>query len=518
MKCLIVDDEFSARDALKRMGQWSKFGISCILEAENGRQALQIIEAEQPEIMITDMKMEMMDGAELLQCVSSLPTPPVTLVISGYSDFAFMHRAITSDVVDYLLKPVSANTFNQSLERVVRKYRGYHALEAVASSSERKASIRSAIVNEMSSYPAVQLFLRTHPRYVLFGLRVVAFTKVCREKFNGIPDLFYYMLQCDLETQLEEHFHIQVVRLLGGEIGALTCMVAPKELTSVPEIERMICAILNQIAAQHQICIALGVSAEASGADELDDRLHQIHSLVSRAHLTGRNEVCMARKDEAYAPAPIIDENALKKLLVSGETAQAVEFMLSHLTALKTSGHLCYHTLKKAWNSLQHVLQDQLAFLNMELQAADELTQSQQRLQLEEAICDFSAIGQLLTDDIEPFSACFDNGNKLVHRMRAYVEAHYSEKIGLDTLAKEFFISKEYASRIFSKELGTTFVNYLTNVRLEQACRLLLSSEHSISAIADLTGFKESAYFTRVFQKKYGLTPKEYRRSHGGVS
>jgi YesN/AraC family two-component response regulator len=101
--------------------------------------------------------------------------------------------------------------------------------------------------------------------------------------------------------------------------------------------------------------------------------------------------------------------------------------------------------------------------------------------------------------------------NALLTDMCAYIDQHYPERVGLSTLSERFYISREYVSRIFQKGLHTTFVNHLTEVRLRHVCRLLLTSNHSISQIADETGFKEAGYMIRVFKKTYGVTPKEYR-------
>ena len=105
--------------------------------------------------------------------------------------------------------------------------------------------------------------------------------------------------------------------------------------------------------------------------------------------------------------------------------------------------------------------------------------------------------------------------NSLIRQMCDYIDSHYAEKLNLNTLSEKFYISREYASRIFKKEIDTTFINYLTDVRLKHACHLLVHTDLSVATIADRTGFRESGYLIRVFRKMYGLTPKEYRENKG---
>lgn len=117
MKAIIIDDEHMVREAIHILGHWSSLGIDNIFEASNAMEALDIIQKEKPEIIITDMKMPMMSGKDLLMELDKRDLHPQIIVVSGFSDFDFTHQAIRSCVVDYILKPIDEQELNDALSR-----------------------------------------------------------------------------------------------------------------------------------------------------------------------------------------------------------------------------------------------------------------------------------------------------------------------------------------------------------------------------------------------------------------
>lgn len=118
-KVLIIDDIALVRDAIKILGQWDVFDISEIYEAENAQKGLSIIQTKKPDIIITDMKMPVMDGTALLQYIEAEHIPGKVIGISGFSDFSYMRTAIKSGVVDYILKPIDQQDLNNAISAAI---------------------------------------------------------------------------------------------------------------------------------------------------------------------------------------------------------------------------------------------------------------------------------------------------------------------------------------------------------------------------------------------------------------
>lgn len=119
MKALIVDDERNVRNVLRQLGEWDRLGITEILEAANGVEALGIIEHEKPDIVLTDIKMPKMSGMELIEEINQLPFKGKIILVTGYDDYTFMRKAIQLNSFDYLLKPIEEEAFQAVLEKVV---------------------------------------------------------------------------------------------------------------------------------------------------------------------------------------------------------------------------------------------------------------------------------------------------------------------------------------------------------------------------------------------------------------
>lgn len=123
MKVLIIDDVALVRDAVRMLGKWDMFGITEIFEASNARDGLEIIHRENPDIIITDMKMPVMDGTALLERIETEHLRSKLIIISGFTDFKYTRLAIHAKVVDYILKPIDPQDLNNALASAV------HALE-----------------------------------------------------------------------------------------------------------------------------------------------------------------------------------------------------------------------------------------------------------------------------------------------------------------------------------------------------------------------------------------------------
>lgn len=129
MKALIVDDEKHVRDAIRLLVDWDRYGIRTILEAPEGLTAIQLIEAEQPEIIFTNMLMPLMNGSELLEWIQEHAPHSKTIVISGHDDFGFVRHTIKYGGMDYILKPIDEAQLNEAVLRSPRE--GIPYLESI---------------------------------------------------------------------------------------------------------------------------------------------------------------------------------------------------------------------------------------------------------------------------------------------------------------------------------------------------------------------------------------------------
>ena len=151
-KAIIIDDISLVRDAICLLAQWDVFGIDQIFEADNAQEGLEIIQREQPQIIITDMKMPVMDGTQLLKKLEEIQIQSKIIVISGFSDYKYTRLAIQSGVIDYILKPVDPQDLNNALASAVAQLE----LESSDSSSDvsvdQNTVITNKVINDVINY------------------------------------------------------------------------------------------------------------------------------------------------------------------------------------------------------------------------------------------------------------------------------------------------------------------------------------------------------------------------------
>ena len=99
-----------------------------------------------------------------------------------------------------------------------------------------------------------------------------------------------------------------------------------------------------------------------------------------------------------------------------------------------------------------------------------------------------------------------------IHGITRYLQEHLAEEVSLSVLAEEFHLSAQYISQLFKNEIGVGFLAYLTNIRMERAKQLLLSTSLSIAEVSEQSGYSDYRVFTKVFKKAEGITPSQYRR------
>ena len=150
-KAIIIDDIRLVRDAIHMLAQWDIFGIDQIFEADNAETGLDIICREHPDIIITDMKMPVMDGTQLLKKLDELSIDSKVIVISGFSDYKYTRLAIKSGVIDYILKPIDPQDLNNALASATALLeQESHAADKPSESF--KAPVTNKVIHDVISY------------------------------------------------------------------------------------------------------------------------------------------------------------------------------------------------------------------------------------------------------------------------------------------------------------------------------------------------------------------------------
>ena len=521
MKCLIVDDERSVRDAVRRMGQWAALDIDAVLEAETVDEALDLIRRQKPGIVITDMKMGVKGGVELLQTITGMEEAPQVMVLSGFSDYAYMHSAILAGASEYLLKPVSAERLNEALRRTVSQCRTRQKPRTPLEQMRgMESAYTHATTHELAEYPMMRAFLSEHERCMLFCIRILELPDVCARAFQNIPDLLFYTVQTELEAELSERFDMRLFLLQGGYFGSMEGVLALDRGVTPEAVHDALRHATRRIAERNGFRSMLAFSGPFHGEGELSQALTQTIRGINYASLTPDETVNVIRPEDVESELRyrISDEdrNRLLDLLLEGQTEPLLDGIEDILSRLQREHRLSLRSIDTLFIEVYNLFKEQLEARGLQDRLPEEYQIDELRVQLHHYILMPQQRRRLLAGVLGPGLAILQSSaNQLIFRMKDYIDRHYRDKINLQTLSERFYISREYASRLFKREMRTTFINYLTETRLNRASQLLIQTDLSLTEIALQTGFKESAYLIRVFIKRYGITPTEYRRSRG---
>ncbi|ASA24233.1 response regulator transcription factor [Paenibacillus donghaensis] len=525
MKVLIVDDERHVREAIRYFVPWAKYGITDIREAANGQEAIEEIRMQQPAIVFTDMRMPLLDGAELLEWLHEYSPHTKTIVISGYQDFNYVKPAIVYGGTDYLLKPLNSKQLIAAAEHAFQLW--------LAEEQEREQDRRRNM----------QLNI----------LRPVYWDKVLSDLINGGASFAEIapLLTAELGMPIgAESCRIAVISLQGAGCRLLQRFRGDLSLTSYvmanvcneflapgscgfafrywqggADIVILFWDAVQQAEAQLErineaVQLAYGVQVDIglSGLNKFPQQLQQAfgqagQALRERNVLQGTGRIHTCREEVPAASGSVQDyaivESGLEKLrlaVLTGEQDrmnQVVEEWAERLSGLTV-------LTESSLQSMQGQLAAVLKRWRPEVAVALETCYDEEGL--------FSPAGwseglKALLQRLSRENRLSENADsKMVMEIRDYLDQHYDQEMTLQHIAERFFISRENVSRKFKQITGENLSDYLTGLRIDKAKLLLQNTPMRLSQISELVGYEDEKYFSRVFKKATGQTPREYRK------
>ncbi|MDY3225899.1 MAG: response regulator [Candidatus Faecousia sp.] len=535
LRVFLVEDETIIRETLRDTVPWAQCGFTFAGEAADGEMALPLIQQTRPDVLITDIRMPFMDGLALSKLVLQEFPHMKVIILSGYDDFEYAQKAIGLGVERYLLKPITKSTLMTVLEEVREKIRGERAQQNYLTQFHQEAQdyeqyarrrffekivagqlsvqeiyeqaekldldLRAqaydiALVSAMPersseaySEPGARIrdglvghFLK-HPEYILFRWNLTGYAVLL---LGNQADMERIIRRCvDKVRQLYETY--------GPELNWYVAVGTPTQrLSALPgcfeEVSRL-WAYRHILPEQHILSADTVKMLTETGAD------HDLSGLdmakVNPAMLTGVLQSASAQEISSFVDEYVHSlEDALESkpfcqyLMLSARftATQFVETLgIGQAEFLPTLNCLNMVGQQVSIDDLKRYLSDVLL---RAIELRDKVAGSQYKGQLKQAV--------------------------------SYIDANFqSEDISLNRVAKEVNISPNYLSAVFSQEMGTTFVEYLTAKRMEKARELLRSSDLRSGEIATAVGYKDSHYFSFLFKKTQGCTPRDYRGGKG---
>lgn len=501
IKVLFVDGEVMAMEYLQNMISWEEEGFSVIGHARSGKKALEIYEREKPDIVISDIKMAGMDGLELTKKLKEKNTDVVVILLSAYRDFEYAQKGFEYGVSNYLLKhELCEEKLMEELEKAKERLKDSGRKKKIY----QKYFAKQLIYNMEDVTEVEEKELGNRFFLILANKNPVFCNGVFREL--SWSDEERELLQNSSEDTDEEISYVSDVRLTSGnsiilyKIGNISSRY---ELTNKIEnmAKRISAALIKAQSSSFNMIYSNEITrTEISGTFQKMSRM--IHYSV---FWKPRCIYALERLEEAGTEEKISwneQEKELRDIIFEGRKTEDFISYLFELVRYPRENLRGFRDLLFVLDNLAKELEDRHGITPLEKEEKGYKLSDIENYYIHK-MNDISEIIQERTE--KKYSG-------IVVDMMRYIKKNYCKEISLESLGEEFQMNGVYLGQIFRKETGTTFLKYLTALRIEEAKRLLSQGDKNVSEVSEMVGYKTSQYFSQIFIKNVGMKPQEYKK------
>ena len=538
LKTFLAEDEIVVRENIKKMVPWEQYGFELVGEASDGEMALPLIKKLKPDLLITDIKMPFMDGLTLCKVVKK-ELPDIKIVIlSGYDDFNYAKEAIGIGVEDYLLKPITKNAFLERLceirsryehEKSQREY--YEQFHREMQEYEQNSSrdfFEGLISGTMDMGEMYERADKLGLDIVAEAYNILIFTLESENAAAGQSETYSEWearAREKIEGLFADHSYAMLFRNNVFSYGVLVKEQKDNPGKNTRDCVESIREILSDAPAGQPWFIAAGEPVE-----RLSNMKHSYNTAAqtyARRYLYDGHilyyrdlkEEELAKDDGRYLKK--VDINAMdpaiiQKFLGSGLKEETGNFVRDYFHAI---GKEPMTSMVFRSYVILNVRFSVLSFLNRMGYCASALEESDTEDALEQGGASMEAAmayaERILQKAIEIRDENSGNKNRdILENSIEYIKNHYmDENMSLNAVAQVANISANHFSALFSQNIGQTFIEYLTGIRMGHAKELLRCTGKRASEIALEVGYKDSHYFSYLFKKTQGMTPSDYRKA-----
>lgn len=543
LKIFLAEDEVVVRETIKRMIPWEELGFELVGEAADGEMALPLLIRQQPDLLITDIKMPFMDGLTLARLAKKEIPGLKVVILSGYDDFNYAKQAIGIGVEDYLLKPITKNALIERLSEIRSRYEHektqkeyYEKFQREIQAYEKNSSrdFFEALVD--GSMDMMEVYKRAEK----LGLDIVAeaynvliFTMNCDEDFSGQRDEYSSWEAESLEL-LENFFagHSSAMLFRSNIFSYGVLLKGQRETIEentracVDEIRK----ILSRQDGRREWFLAVGQSVER--LSQIQKSYHTASRAFSQRYLYDENILYYDEMETMEHPggqAETEDNAYLQKVDVNALNPAILQKFLSNGLQEETENFVKDYFYAIGQEPMESLVFRNYVILNVRFSVISFIkglgcdTNEMESADTEEVLAESgknmeSAIAyakKMISQAIEIRDQNSGNKNRSILKTAVdFIDSHYMEEdISLNTVANVANVSSNHFSALFSQNMGQTFIEYLTTLRMNKAKELLRCTGMRSSEIAGEIGYKDAHYFSYLFKKTQGMTPSDYRKA-----
>ena len=523
IKVVLADDENKVILLMRKLIDWESLGYEIVGTANDGLRALELVRDEQPQLLITDIRMPGFDGIELIRRAKELQPDLHFIVISGYRQFEYAQSALKYGVEDYLLKPLKQEELSGILLRIKDKLGEKAALELQLKKSNESqqerfiAALRQAADRQQPFLSAAQ----AEEEYGLHFSQGCYFAVVVKSDISNAAqyqDGYQLMMRHSLETVRRE------AALIADEYAAallpegVAVLLFLRDYQAI-EVKRCFTKIRSEIEKQRDlfwdirstVCIGSRQSSLEQTAVSMRealwlclDRLCHVHSWrdaeIEEPTCSDHYQMDAVQKKRFQEAAEYLDASRFAQKLESSYryisrrqplTGQMLadwfqQVLGACIYGMQQSGKVGDHFAQTMQENFWHCANSQDIFRLLR----QEIQQEIHRLSEEKS----------------------QQETRPITEAKRYIQQHYQQALRLEDVSSAVGFNATYFSALFKKETGQNFMDYLTELRINESKALLCRNDLSVQDVAEAVGYRDLKYFSRLFKKITGVSPSDYRK------
>ncbi|MEC0232127.1 response regulator [Paenibacillus alba] len=530
-KLMIAEDESAIRNGIIQMTNWELIGIQLIGAASNGTEALEMIQATPPDLLITDIRMPEIDGLELVSRMREIRPDCICILLTGHNDFTYAQAAVKAGAFDFILKPSSPEEIIQTLLRAMKAYNKTAKLKDDVTILEERWRqhlylVESEVIGRWMHAPKApgedRLNQWSHFNTKLlpeaFYLAVISINIGTVDRFRQRPsdwELIRYSVMNVIGETLSEKLQgrLEVVR------DSEHFFVLFQDIINEREIRNLFIEAQHNLNAFLDLPSTIGISAACQHINYLHVAYKQAIRALESRFMRGNGEVFFFQELDVATNASLLPEHILREY---------EQFTLNHLREgqndLAADGlEEWFRCLKEAELFRRYAQRYAITFSASLIRFIEEQPQTDIGLygrivSLAEQIGETDSIDELqgVMQRILQQAVGSMNLKKKIHRTvqqaLELIHAQYASNLMLKSTAESIFVSPNYLSSLFKQEMGINFLDYLHQYRVDQAKLLLMQTDAKIGSVAQQVGYFDEAHFARTFKKWTTQSPSLFQK------
>lgn len=513
-KVLLVDDERIIREGIARVINWEGYGFSFVGAAKNAMEAYEMIVKYEPQIVITDIKMPMISGLELIKKVKQKYEDIIFIVLSGYGEFELASEAMRYGVKYYLLKPCNENEIIAALNSAKKEIAQREKTQNFISKNIKDLNKVLPLVKEQffRDFVMNRTYTRQELDYYCNLLKInnEKYMRMIIFEIHKFDDLEIIYILLNIIEDIFRKDRVYFKTIIKNQILILSEYVDEEQLMDLIDEAKKVFADYSDVD------VTVTYSEEIEKFEDIPMVFEELQEFLKYSFYLGTGSIITKRDIESYANVKydkllVFDYDRVTIAVKSGNTDEVqieIENFFEQLNKNKYSFSLIkiycielYMAVIRGCNS-ENI--GEYIKRTMELQAIDIIDDMYKFI---------TDIAQMIANENQ--NSMLKRHNAIVDKIIEYVKNNIDdENLSLKWIANNVvYMNEVYLSKLFSEETGEKFSHYLNRVRMEKAMKLLEDPEYDkVYEVAEQVGWGNNPqYFSQVFKKYTGHTPTEYR-------